>query len=90
MIVLFTFSGHTWTQVNVKILADYALPFAVIIMSFFGSYVFRGVKCKLQLHRMSISDLIHNLLFEIKTFCNLRAKTLMVIFWVIVSLAVNI
>ena len=29
-----------------EILADYALPFAVIIMSFFGSYVFRGVKCK--------------------------------------------
>ena len=35
-----------------EILADYALPFAVIIMSFFGSYVFRGVKCKYALYRL--------------------------------------
>ena len=31
-----------------EILADYALPAAVLIMSFFGSYVFREVKCTLK------------------------------------------
>ena len=27
-------------------LADYALPVSVIVMSFFGSYVFKAVDCK--------------------------------------------
>ena len=29
-----------------EILADYALPIAVLFMSFFGSYIFRDIKCK--------------------------------------------
>lgn len=29
-----------------ELLADYSLPVAVVIMSFFGSYIFRDVKCK--------------------------------------------
>ena len=29
-----------------EILADYALPASVIIMAFFGSFIFRDVKCE--------------------------------------------
>lgn len=29
-----------------ELLADYSLPVAVVIMSFFGSYIFRDVQCK--------------------------------------------
>jgi hypothetical protein len=32
------------------ILADYALPLAVVIISFFGSFVFRKIKCMFE-HR---------------------------------------
>ena len=33
-----------------EILADYALPIAIVVMSFFGSFIFQDIKCKYACH----------------------------------------